>query len=206
MKTHKSPEIRCKNCPELFKTESDLKFHIHYEHREQFQWNCLECSFQTNSKDMLKTHINFKHTKEGERVEFNCEECGLKFRTLWNLSNHKRDYHEKKENCVFYQANRCKFGSTCWKSHNENPNKEPFSCFSCKEGFNTINGLMSHRKKKHIELCKPCRPKNEMCRFEENPERCWFIHEDFQMGQQNPDPPLRKRFQSSQLNISSQSL
>ena len=46
---------------------------------------------------MLKTHINFKHTKEGERVEFNCEECGLKFRTLWNLSNHKRDSHGKKE-------------------------------------------------------------------------------------------------------------
>ena len=39
---------------------------------------------------------------------------------------------------------------------------------------------MKHRKRKHIELCKPCLPKGDKCRFEENPDQCWFIHKDFQ--------------------------
>ena len=116
--------------------------------------------------------------------------CQLQFTTIWNLRNIKRDDYEKTEDCIFYRANKCKFGIDCWKLHTSSPNSEPFTCFSCKKGFNTMNSLMSHRKKEHIELCKPCMPKNEKCRFENMPDKCWFLHQDFQQGGRKHNPPL----------------
>ena len=55
--------------------------------------------------------------------------------------------------------------------------------------FKNMNELMKHRKRKHIELCKPCLPKGDKCRFEENPDQCWFIHKDFQLVRKKSAPP-----------------
>ena len=38
-KNHKNNQLKCSKCEDIFKTESELKFHSNYEHREQFQWN-----------------------------------------------------------------------------------------------------------------------------------------------------------------------
>ena len=64
-----------------------------------------------------------------------------------------------------------------------------FTCYTCKETFSTMNELMSHRKKKHIDLCKPCEPKNGPCCFENMPEMCWFVHSDFSEGSRKQVPP-----------------
>ena len=108
-----------------------------------------------------------------------------------SLKNHIRDDHGKTEECVFYKANRCKFEQTCWKIHIAQTNKDPFTCFSCNTGFPNMNGLMSHRKKTHIELCKPCQPKNGNCRFENPPEKCCFVHQHFQEVMKKHNPPLK---------------
>ena len=60
-----------------------------------------------------------------------------------------------------------------------------------------IHELMFHRKKKHIELVKLCDPKQGTCRFEKEPEKCWFKHKDFLLatnrvahGEDNQSVPL----------------
>ena len=188
-KCHENIIKKCMKCPETFKNENDFDFHATYEHREMSQWNCMNCAFQANSRDNLKNHINFKHTKDSDKVVLNCDKCQMKFRSVWHLRNHKRDDHGKEEECLFNKDNRCKFGNSCWKVHKENTGIQTFTCYSCKEVFKNMNELMSHRKKMHIELCKPCHPKEGACRFANHPERCWFIHQSFQQAQNQQVPP-----------------
>ena len=149
----------------------------------------MQCSFQANSKDNLKNHLNFKHTKDTNKEVFDCDKCKRQFRSTWHLRNHIRDDHGKEEECIFYKDNRCRFGTTCWKVHSENSGVKTFTCYSCKETFKNMNELMSHRKKEHIELCKPCDPKQGTCRFENQPERCWFTHMDFLQATNRQVPP-----------------
>ena len=52
-----------------------------------------------------------------------------------------------------------------------------------------MNKLMDHRKQKHVEMCKPCEPKNGICRYQENPEKCWFLHKDFSQDMNKNAPP-----------------
>ena len=186
---HQNLRKKCKECGETFKTENDLDFHTKYEHKSISQWNCMDCSFQSTSKDQLKSHINFKHTKDTNIEVYKCEVCKRQFRSVWHLNNHIRDEHGKEKECIFYKENRCKFGNACWKEHKENRGTIIFTCYSCKETFKSINDLMSHRKKKHIDLVKPCEPKNGNCRFDDHPEKCWFIHKDFLQATKNQAPP-----------------
>ena len=176
-------------CGEVFQKDSDLEFHQLYEHLETSQWNCLECSFQAKNRDDLKNHMNFKHTKEKDKEVYNCEVCKRQFRSLWHLRNHSRDEHGSKEECSFYNENRCKFGSKCWKKHSPSQGNKSFTCFTCKETFQSMNTLMYHRKKEHEELCRPCEPKNGSCRYEDNPQSCWFIHQDFLQVVNRTVPP-----------------
>ena len=182
-------------------------------HRKSSQLNCMTCDFQTNIRSSLENHINLKHTQEKDRKSFKCDDCKIGFSSTWHLNNHTRDEHEAKEECYHYKSNRCKFGNTCWKLHRASSNIESFTCFSCKESFRNMNELMKNRKNKHIDLCKPCLPKGGECRFKENPEKCWFVHKDFQMVGKKPVPPSSSStilksshsIQSSQLTQPNQS-
>ena len=135
IKRHQDIRRKCKECGETFKMDKDLEFHITYEHRKITQYNCMNCSFQATSKDQLQTHMNFKHTKEAEREVFDCETCKRQFRSNWHRKNHQRDDHGKDQEGTFYKEKRCKFGNTCWKTHNENRGAITFTCYSCKEIF-----------------------------------------------------------------------
>ena len=189
LKKHNDSTKVCNKCGKSFKNEVDLDFHKIYEHSEISQWNCMQCSFQANSKDLLKTHINFKHTKDTAKEVLDCDKCKRQFRSTWHLRNHTRDDHGKEEECNFYKDNRCKFGNTCWKLHSEQVGPKTFMCYSCKETFININELMTHRKKKHIEMVKPCDPKQGTCRFEKEPEKCWFKHTNFLQATKRTVPP-----------------
>ena len=118
----------------------------------------MQCLFQGNSKDNLRTHINFKHTKDTEKEVLDCDKCKRQFRSTWHLRNHNRDDHGKDKECIHYKDNICKFGNACWRLHSEKVGPKTFTCYSCKATFKNINELMTHRKNKHIELVKPCDP------------------------------------------------
>ena len=195
-------------------TINELKAHIMECHAEQY--NCGDCDFQATTKPILIKHMNFKHNsmENQEDGAFKCEECNNEFSTHWNLNNHVRDEHqEKRKLCSYYQQNRCSFSAkSCWNSHEVRPysaksiNKEENKCFSCSMTFNTRNGVMKHKKNKHIEEIKDCSKylKGD-CGFSD--EYCWNRHasnknnnnsinnsktitnQDFQRGSGTQDPP-----------------
>ena len=101
MQKHNDSTKVCNTCGESFNNEVDFDFHKLYEHIELSQWNCMQCSFQGNSKDNLKTHINFKHTKHTDKEVLDCDKCKRQFRSTWHLRNHTRDDHGKEEECIF---------------------------------------------------------------------------------------------------------
>ena len=117
MKRHTEFQIKCRKCSEPFKNDNDLQNHIKNNHKILNQLNCMSCDFQTNQKELLKSHVNFKHTKEKDREVVNCDKCPMEFMTLWTLRNHNRDVHGPKEECIFFKQNRCKFNKSCWKLH-----------------------------------------------------------------------------------------
>ena len=149
----------------------------------------MQCSFQAENKDNLKNHINFKHTSEKDREVLDCDMCARQFRSSWHMRNHYRDEHGKNEECIHFKQNRCKFGSDCWKAHSNTTGVKTFTCYSCKDVFKSMNELMSHRKEKHLEMCKPCEPKSGTCRYKETPEKCWFSHQDFSQERNKTIPP-----------------
>ena len=142
VKQHKNFGKSCHKCGETFKNNTDLEFHQLYEHTEQTQWNCIKCSFQGSDRDNLKNHMNFKHTKENDREVYTCEECERQFRSTWHLRNHTRDEHGSKEECSFYKENRCRFGNTCWKKHVPSTGNNSYTCYTCKQMFQSMNTLI----------------------------------------------------------------
>ena len=62
----------------------------------------------------------------------------------------------------------------CWWSH-ANRVDNGIRCFICNETFQTKTDLMSHRKKKHVNLVRLCNQfQMNACRFQD--EACWFKH------------------------------
>ena len=97
MKQHDALKIKCRICTKTFNNDNDLNFHTIYEHKVQSQWNCMDCSFQTDNKELLRNHVTFKHTREDMQVVFPCDECEMKYTSKWSLNNHKRDAHGPQE-------------------------------------------------------------------------------------------------------------
>ena len=190
IKNHEKLKFYCTKCGEKYDLESDLEFHTIYDHKPLYEWNCMQCSFQTNDKESLKKHFNLKHTERQDTLV--CEKCSLELKSPWQLKNHIRDEHGKSEECFYFKDNRCRFGDRCWKKQSMRSNEKQsssFVCYSCKENFSSLNNLMTHKKKEHLELCKPCSPKDGTCQFEDAPEKCWYIHKDFQEHRRKKGPP-----------------
>ena len=92
------------------------------------------------------------------------------------------DHLTKKEKCKYHTQNRCSFSAkSCWNSHEssepekESENHEQNKCFSCHMSFNTRNGMMRHKKQRHIEEVREClKFRTGDCGFSN--EFCWNKH------------------------------
>ena len=179
----KDIEIVCSICGQYVVTTNELKAHIMECHAQQY--NCGDCDFQGTTKPILIKHMNFKHNsiESQEAGAFKCQDCNLEFSAEWNLNNHIRDEHKiKRKLCSFYKQSRCSFSAkSCWNSHDarESPekqiNKEENKCYSCSMVFNTRNGVMKHKKLKHVDEIKDCSKfLTGDCGFSD--DYCWNRH------------------------------
>ena len=168
--THTEKQLSCKNCGDVFKTKSEFSNHIE-THTQDGDWNCDECSYQTNSHKDLDRHKAYHgKPKDGNNLgSKNCNFCTQKFNTDNELEEHKQR-HKTFKPCR--NIPDCKFGINCLFNHN-NYNKNKSLCYECGNEFNTFNELMFHRKNKHtMRACENF--KQNRCRF--SSERCWFNH------------------------------
>ena len=154
----------CKICGQYVLTENELRAHMNECHKKQD--NCDKCDFQASSKSILIKHMNMKHNNKqhGGEDAFKCDKCSVEFDTNWSMMNHLRDDHgQQKEICKYFRQNRCSFSAkVCWNSHGEQSrtmhsvSSDTNKCFSCHMVFSTKNGMMRHKKIKHIEEVKEC--------------------------------------------------
>ena len=184
-------EVHCTKCNKIFQNKLDLKFHITYESNCERQWNCKDCGYQGNSRMLLKTHIEEKHTLR-EESNFPCTMCDDVLNSKWYFNNHIRDRHSHaKEPCKHFPEGRCKFEEDeCWGSHQEtNTSTDKFECHTCRQLFSSKNIMMKHRKANH--RTKQC---NDFfkgsCRNSD--EECWYMHTNqvFHQARLLKNPPL----------------
>ena len=168
--THTDKQLSCKNCGDVFKTKSEFSNHIE-THTQDGDWNCDECSYQTNSHKDLDRHKAYHgKPKDGNNLgSKNCNFCTQKFNTDNELEEHKQR-HKTFKPCR--NIPDCEFGINCLFNHN-NYNKNKSLCYECGNELNTFNELMFHRKNKHtMRACENFI--QNRCRF--SSERCWFNH------------------------------
>ena len=195
-------------------TINELKAHILRCHAGQN--NCDECDFQASTNPILIKHKNYKHNSNENHEEgaFKCDQCNLEFSAQWNLNNHTRDDHKTKTKvCSYYKQGRCQFSATsCWNLHQSKEvlhkpiQNEENKCYSCHMVFKTRQGVMKHKKLKHIEEVKECpRFIEGDCGYSD--DYCWNKHtlnnpiknvhnegsknseQDFPKSPANLDPP-----------------
>ena len=103
-------------------------------------------------------------------------------------------YENEHLNTVAYCRNclqgKCDFADNiCWWNHAEKPvsSEDKIHCFICNKVFESKPLMMSHRKKHHLEIIRPCTQyqKNE-CKFQN--ESCWFKHEEVSQNISVPNP------------------
>ena len=169
---HTDEQLSCKSCGEVFKTQSKFSKHIE-THTQDGDWNCDECSYQTNShKDLDRHKVYHGKPKDDNNLgSKNCNFCTQKFNTDNELQEHKQR-HKTFKPCR--NIPDCEFGINCLYNHNSY-DKNKSLCYECGNEFNTFNELMFHRKSKHtMRACENFM--QNRCRF--SSERCWFNHND----------------------------
>ena len=169
---HTDEQLICKSCGEVFKTQSKFSKHIE-THTQDGDWNCDECSYQTNSyKDLDRHKVYHGKPKDDNNLgSKNCNFCNQKFNTDNELQEHKQR-HKTFKPCR--NIPDCEFGMNCLYNHNTY-DKNKSLCYECGNEFNTFNELMFHRKSKHtMRACENFM--QNRCRF--SSERCWFNHND----------------------------
>ena len=80
--------------------------------------------------------------------------------------NHRRDEHKDIRKKCWHKINRkCSFeDDVCWYSHKistsekqDHVNDDNFDCQTCDDRFETISGLMKHRKVEHTDTVPICK-------------------------------------------------
>ena len=145
---------------------------------EEIQYNCFKCDFQGTKEIELKKHISLKHEIEGKAVDHSdglikCRNCGDVFKTKWNLMNHRKSEHLNiVAQCRNYLEGKCVYtDSMCWWKHAERAasSETHIACFICNKNFISKPLMMSHRKRDHADVLRPCNKylSNE-CKFQDD--------------------------------------
>ena len=53
-----SQSLKCLVCDKVFNTNEELKHHENKTHRDDGDWCCVDCDYQTNSMSKLVNHVN----------------------------------------------------------------------------------------------------------------------------------------------------
>ena len=205
-----SSVYNCDICGEIFHTSSLLQSHTQNCHKEvevdllrDFkQYTCDDCDFQANTGPELKKHLNItKHRPNPQLKEtdlgklYKCRNCSKEYSSRPDLMDHRRDEHTNIRKKCWHKINKkCRFeDNVCWFSHEistsekqEHSIDDNFDCQTCDETFETISGLMKHRKVEHPDTVPICKAVKDslVCDYK---EKCWFSHLD-----QKEKPKLMK--------------
>ena len=177
-------EYTCKMCNKQFETMDEVELHMR-NHREDGDWLCNHCAFQTNNRVTFNTHIETTHGGYSEEydVTYACKDCGKEF-----SSNDEYDLHAGNclsqakysdedlscKECDFQTTNRETFTIHIRNSHTGSQgDKMTLNCRFCGEAFKNKLAMNIHRSEKHKSF-KPCTNfQMNKCKFN---EKCFYQH------------------------------
>ena len=175
-----SKKYKCKICNQGNIHEMAIKIHLK-NHKEEGIFKCDDCSFQTNTITILKSHTSqLKHSYTVKVQDFICEPCGIEFETETELKRHKESHRTPNELkckiCALEFSSKTQLRIHMRELHRmlredwqELPTDENtleareiqdndianISCKFCEEKFNTNIEMWNHRKEIHPSH-KPC--------------------------------------------------
>ena len=96
--------------------------------KDDSEYTCMTCSYQTNSDENLKRH---KITAHEERVRIKCDRCKKDFTEKNDLRKHIITAHKNFKPCRNFAAEgNCRWNELCHFSHQ--PVKENMQrCYKC---------------------------------------------------------------------------
>ena len=171
---------QCKICNEICETKEKLSLHITNEHgshssKQEKEFNCNYCSFQTTEQRHFRNHFELVHTL---KKNFKCNRCEYVGITSSDLSKHIEWKHVSKTlECSVCQLEANSANDLRAHMKREHEIQEQFRCRICCEAFRTKGNLMEHRKKEHLKTVAFCKNKGD-CVFSN--EKCWWNHDDQQ--------------------------
>ena len=200
MNNHIKTKFTCKKCDEVFDKSLDLEMHKIEEHevKEKLEeWNCNDCSYQTNTISDLMKHLQISGHQPSESIQEKrkvfqdykqCYTCRLEFNGKWSLMNHRKNDHPSNKKCRNFPSGKCVFGSDCWYVHEEElmdvdesfkaestPKASLFKCYLCTTDFMSKDSFMKHKKQMHPKSVQSCvMAGSERCK--KTDEECWFHH------------------------------
>ena len=91
-KTNDPPEENlCTICKKYFSESAELDRHTRSIHRGKITYNCNKCDYFTESKSVLKKHLNIFNGKSEELHR--CNQCSFAFCSVQSLAYHVKNVH-----------------------------------------------------------------------------------------------------------------
>ena len=95
------PKLSCKNCDKEFEEEMELQIHVQSHMVSRFQ--CDQCDYKSDDRDLLETHIKFTHELP---LPYKCSKCDISFNIKSDLDEHMKLHTEVFET---HTCNLCAF-------------------------------------------------------------------------------------------------
>jgi hypothetical protein len=171
-------QMICELCPNLGLTsenhwQNEIRSHRVEKHKSGDQFCCLYCDEKLKNWNILKFHIDAKHSEHGEK-NFSCDGCGKYFMFEFSYKEHKRT----QKNCRDYKSNISKNPDLRPAGYNDgqiiceicpildlasseqeiqshrlekHKNGKEFYCFPCDQKFRVWVNLKQHFDRSHFE-------------------------------------------------------
>ena len=130
----------CPYCGKLFKTEDELKRHVHI-HTGAKLYSCRHCSERFTHCIQLKTHLLKSHN---EGTWLTCHICQKKLSRFGNLKEHLHR-HQGVKPYVCSDCPKCFCSASDLKRHQQKHSQyKQFACYSCGKCFRYKGNVKRH--------------------------------------------------------------
>lgn len=165
-KSDESLKIPCKNCPEKFMRENQLRVHEIMFHNSHFQCPYCPNVYIKDEHTKFKSHLFYHEKVSKTNIPHECIQCGEKDFDLDQMMRHIDNFHGP------FHNNRCTQCTDTFGTHSDykhhvdkmHSGKWKYRCDDCERVFDSIQESKVHRVAEHLRnKDSPKLPSDIMC-------------------------------------------